>query len=330
MNSILICGGAGYIGSHAVKKLVEEGLSVVVVDNLQTGHEDAITEDAKFYNGDLRDKSFLRDVFKKENIEAVFYFAADSFVGVSMEKPLQYYNNNVYGALCLLEVMDEFKVDKFIFSSTAATYGEVDVDLITEETMTNPTNTYGETKLAIEKMLHWYSQTSNLRYKIFRYFNVAGATPSGIIGEDHRPETHLIPLVLQVALGQREKIMMFGDDYNTPDGTCIRDYIHVEDLVAAHFLGLKDLQNGGKSDFYNLGNGNGFSVKEIVDAVREVTNHEVPAEVAPRRAGDPARLVASSQKAKEKLGWDPKYVNVKIIIEHAWNWHQKKPHGYEK
>ncbi|CJF95161.1 UDP-glucose 4-epimerase [Streptococcus pneumoniae] len=247
-----------------------------------------------------------------------------------MEQPLQYYNNNVYGALCLLEVMDEFKVDKFIFSSTAATYGEVDVDLITEETMTNPTNTYGETKLAIEKMLHWYSQASNLRYKIFRYFNVAGATPSGIIGEDHRPETHLIPLVLQVALGQREKIMMFGDDYNTPDGTCIRDYIHVEDLVAAHFLGLKDLQGGGESDFYNLGNGNGFSVKEIVDAVREVTNHEVPAEVAPRRAGDPARLVASSQKAKEKLGWDPKYVNVKTIIEHAWNWHQKKPHGYEK
>lgn len=330
MNSILICGGAGYIGSHAVKKLVDEGLSVVVVDNLQTGHEDAITEGAKFYNGDLRDKAFLRDVFTQENIESVMHFAADSLVGVSMEKPLQYYNNNVYGALCLLEVMDEFKVDKFIFSSTAATYGEVDVDLITEETMTNPTNTYGETKLAIEKMLHWYSQASNLRYKIFRYFNVAGATPNGIIGEDHRPETHLIPLVLQVALGQREKIMMFGDDYNTPDGTCIRDYIHVEDLVAAHFLGLKDLQNGGESDFYNLGNGNGFSVKEIVDAVREVTNHEIPAEVAPRRAGDPARLVASSQKAKEKLGWDPQYVNVKTIIEHAWNWHQKKPNGYEK
>ncbi|MEH6932095.1 UDP-glucose 4-epimerase GalE [Bacillus sp. JJ783] len=330
MNSILICGGAGYIGSHAVKKLVDEGLSVVVVDNLQTGHEDAITEGAKFYNGDLRDKAFLRDVFKQESIEAVMHFAADSLVGVSMEKPLQYYNNNVYGALCLLEVMDEFKVDKFIFSSTAATYGEVDVDLITEETMTNPTNTYGETKLAIEKMLHWYSQASNLRYKIFRYFNVAGATPSGIIGEDHRPETHLIPLVLQVALGQREKIMMFGDDYNTPDGTCIRDYIHVEDLVAAHFLGLKDLQNGGESDFYNLGNGNGFSVKEIVDAVREVTNHEIPAEIAPRRAGDPARLVASSQKAKEKLGWNPEYVSVKTIIEHAWDWHQKKPNGYEK
>lgn len=186
MSSILICGGAGYIGSHAVKKLVDEGLSVVVVDNLQTGHEDAITEGAKFYNGDLRDKAFLRDVFTQENIEAVMHFAADSLVGVSMEKPLQYYNNNVYGALCLLEVMDEFKVDKFIFSSTAATYGEVDVDLITEETMTNPTNTYGETKLAIEKMLHWYSQASNLRYKIFRYFNVAGATPNGIIGEDHR------------------------------------------------------------------------------------------------------------------------------------------------
>lgn len=183
MNAILICGGAGYIGSHAVKKLVDEGLSVVVVDNLQTGHEDAITEGAKFYNGDLRDKSFLRDVFKKENIEAVMHFAADSLVGVSMEKPLQYYNNNVYGALCLLEVMDEFKVDKFIFSSTAATYGEVDVDLITEETMTNPTNTYGETKLAIEKMLHWYSQASNLRYKIFRYFNVAGATQVVLLGK---------------------------------------------------------------------------------------------------------------------------------------------------
>ncbi|WP_242271383.1 UDP-glucose 4-epimerase GalE [Bacillus cereus group sp. BfR-BA-01310] len=330
MSSILVCGGAGYIGSHAVKKLIDEGLSVVVVDNLQTGHEDAITEGAKFYKGDLRDKGFLRDVFKQENIEVVMHFAADSLVGVSMEKPLQYYNNNVYGALCLLEVMDEFKVDKFIFSSTAATYGEVDVDLITEETLTNPTNTYGETKLAIEKMLHWYSRASNLKYKIFRYFNVAGATPSGIIGEDHRPETHLIPLVLQVALGQREKIIMFGEDYNTPDGTCIRDYIHVEDLVAAHFLGLKDLQNGGESDFYNLGNGNGFSVKEIVEAVREVTNHEIPAEVAPRRAGDPARLVASSQKAKEKLGWNPQYVEVKTIIEHAWNWHQKKPHGYEK
>ncbi|HDX9612940.1 TPA: UDP-glucose 4-epimerase GalE [Bacillus toyonensis] len=330
MSSILVCGGAGYIGSHAVKKLVDEGLSVVVVDNLQTGHEDAITEGAKFYKGDLRDKGFLRDVFTQENIDAVMHFAADSLVGVSMGKPLQYYNNNVYGALCLLEVMDEFKVDKFIFSSTAATYGEVDVDLITEETVTNPTNTYGETKLAIEKMLHWYSQASNLKYKVFRYFNVAGATPNGIIGEDHRPETHLIPLVLQVALGQREKIMMFGEDYNTPDGTCIRDYIHVEDLVAAHFLGLKDLQNGGESDFYNLGNGNGFSVKEIVDAVREVTNHEIPAEVAPRRAGDPARLVASSQKAKEKLGWDPQYVNVKTIIEHAWNWHQKQPNGYAK
>ncbi|KOS23645.1 UDP-glucose 4-epimerase [Bacillus anthracis] len=330
MNSILICGGAGYIGSHAVKKLVDEGLSVVVVDNLQTGHEDAITEGAKFYNGDLRDKAFLRDVFTQENIEAVMHFAADSLVGVSMEKPLQYYNNNVYGALCLLEVMDEFKEDKFIFSSTAATYGEVDVDLITEETMTNPTNTYGETKLAIEKMLHWYSQASNLRYKIFRYFNVAGATPNGIIGEDHRPETHLMPHVTQVAVGKRKKIKIFGNDYKTKDGTGIRDYIHVEDLVAAHFLGLKDLQNGGESDFYNLGNGNGFSVKEIVDAVREVTNHEIPAEVAPRRAGDPARLVASSQKAKEKLGWDPRYVNVKTIIEHAWNWHQKQPNGYEK
>ncbi|MFK4307414.1 UDP-glucose-4-epimerase GalE [Bacillus sp. RC242] len=230
----------------------------------------------------------------------------------------------------MLEVMDEFKVDKFIFSSTAATYGEVDVDLITEETVTNPTNTYGETKLAIEKMLHWYSQASNLKYKIFRYFNVAGATPGSSIGEDHRPETHLIPLVLQVALGQREKIMMFGEDYNTPDGTCIRDYIHVEDLVAAHFLRLKDLQNGGESDFYNLGNGNGFSVKEIVDAVRKVTNHEILAEVASRRAGDPARLVASSQKAKEKLGRNLEYLNVKTIIEHAWNWHQKQPNGYAK
>ncbi len=326
--SILVLGGAGYIGSHAVYQLMDEGYDTVVIDNLQTGHKGAIHPEAKFYQGDIRDKDFLRDVFTQEKVDAILHFAAYSLVGESMEKPLEYFNNNVYGTQVLLEVMNEFNVKHIVFSSTAATYGEQDKVPITEEMQTNPTNAYGETKLTMEKLMKWCDTAYGMKYVSLRYFNVAGARSTGEIGEDHHPETHLIPVVLQVALGQRESISIFGEDYPTEDGTCIRDYIHVEDLINAHILALKYLQNGGESNIFNLGSSNGFSVKEIVEAARAVTGHELPAKIAPKRAGDPSTLIASSEKAGHILGWKPKRTSIQTIIEDAWNWHQAHPNGY--
>ncbi|MFV2047353.1 UDP-glucose 4-epimerase GalE [Metabacillus sp. YM-086] len=328
--AILVCGGAGYIGSHAVSELLDRKEEVVVVDNLQKGHLPAVLEGATFYNGDLKDEEFLRNVFKENNIEAVIHFAADSLVGESVEKPLQYYENNVYGTVCLLKVMTEYNVKKIVFSSTAATYGEAENIPIVEHDPTVPTNPYGETKLAVEKMLKWSEQAYGLKYVVLRYFNVAGAHMEGKLGEDHDPETHLIPIILQVALGNREKIMIFGDDYQTEDGTCIRDYIHVTDLADAHILAIQKLRKDNTSATYNLGNGNGFSVKQVIETARTVTGHPIPAEVAPRRAGDPAVLIASSEKAINELGWKPKYADLHTIIESAWNWFQNHPKGYQK
>lgn len=326
--SILVLGGAGYIGSHAVYQLIDQNNRVVVVDNLQTGHQKAVHPKAAFYEGDLRDRDFLESVFKRENISAVIHFAANSLVGESMKNPLAYYDNNVYGTQVLLETMVKFNVKKIVFSSTAATYGEPEVIPILEDTPTNPTNAYGETKLAMEKMMKWTEKSYGIRYVSLRYFNVAGARESGEIGEDHRPETHLIPIVLQTALKQREVITIFGDDYDTPDGTCIRDYIHVEDLIDAHLLALKYLHDGGKSNIFNLGNNRGFSVKEIIATARKVTGEDIPAKIGKRRLGDPSILVASSKKAKEILGWEPKRTQIDKIIKDAWNWHVNNPSGF--
>lgn len=326
---ILVLGGAGYIGSHAVYQLIDQGYDAIVVDNLQTGHADAVHPKAKFYEGDIRDKEFLRGVFEKEKIKGVLHFAANSLVGESMEKPLEYFNNNVYGTQVLLETMVEFGVKNIVFSSTAATYGEQTVMPITEDMPANPTNAYGETKLAMEKIMKWCEVAYGLKYVSLRYFNVAGARQSGEIGEDHQPETHLIPLILQVPLVQREFISIFGDDYDTEDGTCIRDYIHVEDLIDAHILALRYLQNGGGSEIINLGSGQGFSVKEMIEAARKVTGHEIPAKVVPRRSGDPSRLIASSEKAKKVLGWKPERTSVEQILADAWQWHQNHPEGYK-
>ncbi|MDT0147639.1 UDP-glucose 4-epimerase GalE [Priestia aryabhattai] len=328
--AILVCGGAGYIGSHTVSELLDKGEEVIVVDNLQTGHPQAVLGGAKFYVGDLRDSPFLDDIFTMHNIEAVIHFAADSLVSKSVEDPLMYYDNNVYGALCLLRVMIKHGVEKIVFSSTAATYGEAKSFPILEDAPTDPTNPYGETKLAIEKMLRWSEQAYGMRYVVLRYFNVAGAHMDGKLGEDHTPETHLIPIVLQVALGKREKISIFGDDYQTHDGTCVRDYIHVTDLADAHVLAINKLRRGHRSSTYNLGNGNGFTVKEVIDAARNVTGKLIPVEVAPRRVGDPAKLVASSEKAINELGWQPRYTSLEEIIESAWNWFQMHPSGYSK
>ena len=327
--SILVTGGAGYIGSHAVYQLIDRGNDVVVIDNLQTGHQEAVHPEAKFYEGDLRDRDFMQEVFSKEKIEGVIHFAANSLVGESMEKPLKYYDNNVYGTQVLLETMVAFDVPYIVFSSTAATYGEPEKVPITEDMPTNPTNTYGETKLAMEKMMKWCEIAYGIRFVSLRYFNVAGARQTGEIGEDHNPETHLIPVVLETALEKREKIVIFGDDYPTADGTCIRDYIHVEDLIDAHILAFDYLKDGGKSDIFNLGSSQGFSVKEIVDMARKVTGKEIPAEIGPRRPGDPSVLIASSEKAKKVLGWNPVRTNIEQIITDAWNWHRNHPDGYE-
>lgn len=327
--SILVLGGAGYIGSHAVDQLIGKGYDVVVIDNLLTGHKQAIHEKAQFYQGDIRDKEFMQDVFKKESIDGVIHFAANSLVGESVEKPLVYFNNNVYGTQIVLEVMEEFGVKIIVFSSTAATYGEPEEMPIIESMPTNPENPYGESKLMMEKMMKWCDNAYGIRYVALRYFNVAGAKSDASIGEDHEPETHLIPIILQTALGQREYLGIYGDDYDTPDGTCIRDYVYIEDLIAAHIAALDYLQKGNKSNVFNLGSNNGYSVKEMLEAAREVTEKEIPAKILPRRAGDPSRLVASSEKAKNILGWQPKMTDIKQIIKTAWNWHISHPKGYK-
>lgn len=326
---ILVCGGAGYIGSHAVYRLIEKGERVAVVDNLQTGHRKAVHPEAIFYEGDIRDRHFLSNVFQNHEIDTVIHFAAHSLVGESVKQPLAYYNNNVYGTEVLLDVMNEYGVKQIVFSSTAAVYGEPKQIPIQETDETNPESPYGETKLAMEKMMKWVNVAHGIRYISLRYFNVAGAYGT-MLGEDHRPETHLIPLILQVPLRKREEIHIFGDDYDTPDGTCIRDYIHVLDLVDAHLLAVEKLRNGGESNIYNLGNGNGFSVKEVIEAARRVTGHPIPEKVVPRRPGDPARLVASSEKAKRELGWKPLYTTIEEIVASAWEWHEANPNGYEE
>lgn len=327
--AILVLGGAGYIGSHAVDQLVNKGYEVVVVDSLFTGHKAAVHEKAKFYEGDIRDKEFLNNVFEQEAIDGVMHFAAFSLVGESVEKPLMYFNNNVYGMQVLLEVMKDHDVKHIVFSSTAATYGEPEVVPISEDMPTNPKNPYGESKLMMEKMMKWCDNAYGMKYVALRYFNVAGAKADASIGEDHDPETHLVPIILQVALGQRDSLKIFGDDYATPDGTCIRDYVQVEDLIAAHILALEYLKAGNPSNAFNLGSNDGYSVKEMLEAARAVTGKEIPAEVVPRRAGDPAQLVAASEKARNILGWKPAYTDIKDIIRTAWNWHVSHPHGYE-
>lgn len=327
--AILVCGGAGYIGSHAVYALLKRNEEVVVVDNLATGHSESVLG-GKLYIGDLRDEDFLDKVFSENNIEAVMHFAASSLVGESVENPFKYYENNVCGTLSLLKAMKKHGVKKIVFSSTAAVYGEPERIPIEEGDRTEPTNPYGETKRAIEKMLKWADTAYGIKYIALRYFNVAGALETGEIGEDHSPETHLIPIILQVALGKRDKVMIYGDDYPTKDGTPIRDYIHVMDLVDAHILALEKLRKENKSEVYNLGNGEGFTVKEVIEVARKVTGHPIPAEVTGRRPGDPAVLVASSEKAMKDLGWRPKYASLEEIIKSAWMWHKNHPNGFKR
>ena len=325
--SVLVCGGAGYIGSHTVAELLDRGEDPIIVDNLQKGHRGAVLCD-KFMEGDIRDGEFMDRVFRENEIEAVIQFAADSLVGESVGDPLKYYNNNVVSTLCLLTKMKEYGVDKIVFSSTAATYGEPKNIPILETDPTCPTNPYGETKPADEKALRWCPEAYGIKYTAPRYFNAAGAHISGKIGEDHTPETHLIPIILQTALGQRECITIFGDDYDTKDGTCIRDYIHVTDLADAHVLALEKMRKDGKSNIYNLGNGNGFSVSEVVDIARQVTGVNIKAEYGERRPGDPAVLIATSEKAQRELGWKPKYNDLPTIINTAWEWHKNHPQGF--
>lgn len=327
--AILVPGGAGYIGSHTVAELLDAGEEVIVVDNLVKGHREAVLG-GKFYQGDIRDEEFLDKVFSENEIEAVIDFAAFSLVGESVSEPLKYYMNNVAATMVLLEKMKEYKVPYIVFSSTAATYGEPENIPIVETDKTEPTNPYGETKLAVEKMLKWCDNAYGIKFTCLRYFNAAGAHADGKIGEDHNPETHLIPIVLQAALGQREAVYVFGDDYDTPDGTCIRDYIHVTDLAVAHILALKRLREGGESTVFNLGNGTGFSVREVIETAREVTGKPIREVMSSRRPGDPAVLVASSDKIKKELNWSPKYYSLESIIDSAWKWHSSHPFGYKK
>ncbi len=325
---VLVLGGAGYIGSHTALELVKAGSEVIVADNLSTGYLAAVPKDAKFRRGDIHDLAFLDDLLKTEKPDAVIHFAAFSLVGESVTDPLKYYDNNLCGTKVLLDAMVKNGVDKIVFSSTAATYGEPKSIPILESDPACPTNPYGETKLAMEKMFYWTAKAHGLRYVSLRYFNACGADESGNIGEAHDPESHLIPLILQVPNVQRETISIYGTDYDTPDGTCIRDYIHVTDLAQAHILAVKYLMNGGANDIFNLGNGVGYSVREVIDTARKITGHPIPAAETPRRAGDPARLVASSDKARKILGWDPAHASLEEIIASAWKWHRNHPHGY--
>ena len=325
--SILITGGAGYIGSVVVESLFRSGKDVVVIDNLVYGHREAIDESVPFYEGDIGDDEVVAKIIKRHRVSSCMHFSAFAYVGESVENPGKYYENNVAQTISLLNSLLEFGVNKFIFSSTCATYGEPEYVPIDEKHPQNPTNPYGRSKLIVERILADYSKAYDFSFVALRYFNASGATNK--YGEHHEPETHLIPLILQVAQGARDSISIFGDDYPTPDGTAIRDYIHVSDLSKAHISALEYLQDVGESNFINLGNGNGYSVKEVVEAARGVTESEIKAEVAPRRAGDPSRLIADGQKAKDLLDWAPEYPEIEEIIESAWKWHQKYPCGYE-
>lgn len=319
---VLVTGGAGYIGSVTTELLLDEGHEVVVFDNLERGHREAIDERAKFQRGDLRDRNRIIEVMRAARPDAVMHFAAYALVGESMERPELYFDNNTVGGLNLAEAMRAAGVGKIVFSSTCATYGQPDRVPIAEDTVQRPTNPYGESKLAFEKILRWYRDIHGIEPVFLRYFNACGATEK--FGEDHDPETHLIPLILQVPLGKRAKVLVFGDDYETPDGTCLRDYVHIVDLAQAHILAL----TGSHSGAFNLGNGTGYSVREVIAAAREVTGHEIPAETAPRRPGDPARLIAAADKARNVLGWRPRLDDLRAIIGSAWNWHKRHPNGY--
>ena len=321
---IMVVGGAGYIGSVTVERLLAAGHEVVVFDSLLKGHREAVPASVTFVHGDMGNAQDLEAVFKAHAIDAVMHFAALSLVGESVTQPAKYFHNNVSNGLVLLDTMLAHGIKKFVFSSTAAVYGEPAKQPIEEDDPHHPTNPYGESKLAFEKALKWYERAYGLRYATLRYFNACGATHD--CGEDHDPETHLIPLILQVAQGKRPHIGIFGDDYPTPDGTCVRDYVHVVDLADAHVKALSILD--ARSGTFNLGNGTGFSVKQVIEAARRVTGHAIPAQVQPRRAGDPAVLVASSARIREQLGWDPQYGAIDQIIQDAWDWHQKHPHGY--
>ncbi|MBQ9406032.1 MAG: UDP-glucose 4-epimerase GalE [Desulfovibrio sp.] len=325
--AILVCGGAGYIGSHNVRALLARGEKPVVIDNFLTGHKPAVPTDVRLYEGDMRDPALLDAIFSEQHVDAVLHFAASSLVGESMAQPLKYFQNNIGGMLALLEAMSRHGTDKIVFSSTAAVYGEPDSVPISEDAPLRPTNPYGESKLAMERIMHWVGQAYGIRSVILRYFNVAGAWPDGSIGEDHRPETHLIPLILQVPLGKRPAITIFGDDYPTPDGTCIRDYLGVMDLVDAHLRALDHLRGGGESTICNLGNGEGFSVRQMVEAAQRVTGQNIAVNVGARRPGDPARLVASAERAGHILGWRAQ-AGIAEIIASAWAWHRTHPNGF--
>ena len=319
MQKILVVGGAGYIGSHMVKRLGQLGCEVTTLDNLSSGHRNAVLA-GDFVHGDIADRQLLDDLFRRKRFDAVMHFASFIQVGESVQHPAKYYQNNVINTLNLLNAMQAFGVDKFIFSSTAATFGEPQYTPIDERHPQQPINPYGRTKLMIEQALADYDKAYGLKSVCLRYFNAAGADPEGQLGERHDPETHLIPLVLQAASGRRPHISVFGRDYDTPDGTCIRDYIHITDLCEAHWLAVQSLMSGGESQAYNLGNGNGFSVQEVIDTTCRVTGREIRVVDDPRRAGDPARLVANARLAREKLGWAPKYADLATIVEHAWQW----------
>ncbi|OGS44650.1 MAG: UDP-glucose 4-epimerase GalE [Elusimicrobia bacterium RIFOXYD2_FULL_34_15] len=325
---ILVTGGAGYIGSHTVVELLEMGYEVITLDNLQKGHKEAVNG-GKFIQADLLNKQELDEVFKNNKIDAVVHFAADSLVGESVENPNKYFKSNLIGSLNLLDAMVKHEVKKIVFSSSAAVYGEPDRIPIQEDNKTFPTNPYGETKLMFENVIKWYDNAYGIKYVSLRYFNAAGAHISGKIGEDHNPESHLIPIVLQAALGQRPYVQIFGTDYETKDGTCVRDYIHITDLAMAHILALKRLEDSGNSAIYNLGNGEGFSVREIIKVAEEVTGKKINTKDTPRRAGDPATLIATSEKIQKELKWAPKYHQIKTIIETAWNWHKSHPKGFK-
>jgi UDP-glucose 4-epimerase len=322
--TILVVGGAGYIGSHMVLDLLHSGYEVVVLDNLSRGHRELVLG-GSFVEGNLGDASVLDHIFTQHLITAVMHFAAFSLVGESVSKPLDYYRNNVANTLELLAAMERHRIRHFIFSSTAAVYGEPrEMKSLGEDDPCQPTNPYGATKFAVEKMLADYAAASDFKFVSLRYFNAAGADPSGRIGERHHPETHLIPLVLKVATGEREAIQIFGTDYPTPDGTCIRDYVHVCDLAQAHLLALEYLLKGGNSSVHNLGNSRGYSVREVVELARRITKHPIPAIETERRPGDPAFLVADSRKVRRELDWKPRYESLEAIIETAWNWQRRE------
>jgi UDP-glucose 4-epimerase len=322
--NILVTGGAGYIGSIVVEQLVKEGESVIVFDNLYQGHQEAVHPDAIFIKGDLADAAAVNAIFEEYKPEAIMHFASHTLVGESMEKPFLYLGENITNGLNLLQAAVKYNARRFIFSSTANLFEDPERMPIDEGERIVPGSPYGESKYILERMLYWLDRTQGLRYGALRYFNASGASAER--GEDHTPEYHLIPIVLEVVLGKREKVLIFGDDYPTRDGSCVRDYIHVLDLAQAHILALRALDQGSR--VYNLGNGQGFTVKEVIEMARQITGHPIPAEVVARRPGDPATLVASSDKIRRDLGWKPKYSNLRDIIESAWKWHVAHPNGY--